>query len=70
MVLSVNPAVTLEDEAVVLDFLLGRLRESSPMADGAAAIWEAAGAFTLERSEPELSRSGKFQSLVKARARA
>jgi hypothetical protein len=66
MVLVVSPQVSLDDEVDVVEFILQRLRASSPMGDGAAAIWQNAGAFSVERREPTLSKAGKFQPLLRS----
>lgn len=66
MVLVISPTVPLDDEAEVMRFMLARLRASSAMADGAAAMWESAGAFSLTRRTPALSESGKFQPLYRS----
>ncbi len=67
MVLVISPQVSLDDEVEVVEFVLQSLRASSPMADGAAAIWQNAGAFSVQRREPTLSKAGKFQPLLRAR---
>ena len=68
MVLVVSPQVSLDEDADLPGFVLERLRASSPMADGAAAIWENAEAIRVERREPTLSKAGKFQPLLRHRS--
>jgi hypothetical protein len=67
MVLVVSPQVSLQDEHEVVTFVFGRLRASSPMGDSAAATWQSADAFGVERREPTLSKADKFQPLRSSR---
>jgi phenylacetate-coenzyme A ligase PaaK-like adenylate-forming protein len=63
LTLVVSPRVNHVNDQEMIEFLLERLRASSPMADAAGTVWRGAGTLRVARREPALTERGKFHSL-------
>jgi hypothetical protein len=61
--LVVHPRLAIPDEQSVLDTLHAALRETSPMADAARAVWQPIGTLQLKRIEPVPTARGKLLPL-------
>jgi hypothetical protein len=59
----INPRLEIDSEAAVVEFVLGALRRSSPMADAARTIWQHAGTIQVKRMEPIWTGRGKLLPL-------
>ena len=66
--LVISPRVNIADERQAIQVVLETLRESSPMADAARAVWQNAGTLQVKRREPVLTPGGKFLPLHIQRA--
>ncbi len=58
--LVISPAIRIDDEAAVVDAVIGALQESSVAGDLAAAIWRQAGTLQIRRAAPMWTPRGKF----------
>ncbi len=63
LVLLIHPRVVIQDENAVIPFVLNALRESSPGADAARAVWQRTNTLQLERREPIITSRGKLLPL-------
>jgi hypothetical protein len=58
--LVVSPAIRIDDEAMVVETVLGALRKCTVAGDLAAAIWSQAGTLRVRRAAPVWTARGKF----------
>jgi hypothetical protein len=61
--LVISPRVQIADESVVTGVVLNALRQSSPMADTASAVWQHAQTLQVRRMEPTWTARGKLMPL-------
>ncbi len=61
--LVISPRVKIADESVVIEVVLNALRQSSPMADTASAVWQHAQTIQIKRMEPTWTARGKLMPL-------
>lgn len=61
--LVIAPRVEIADEGAVIATVLNALRDSSPMADAARAVWQQAQTIQVKRTEPVWTTSGKLLPL-------
>jgi hypothetical protein len=59
----ISPRIEIADEQQVIDVILNAMRESSPMADGARAVWQQMQTIRVKREEPILTGRGKLMPL-------
>jgi hypothetical protein len=61
--LVIHPNVEISDEQQVVEIVLRKLREASPMADAARVGWQGAKTIQVRRAEPVWTERGKFMPL-------